>query len=309
MKGMAVARQNPVLELTWNDKEGVGDLKQFRTDGTMLSLCFSRSSDLTGTPRGLFLGGDLPYGDASRDSGQDTSGLSYFDGEEWNHVWCASNEALKFTGSDRNYVPPDWAYLGSKVLKSTKDEVILQSTHRLDAGGHSVLMTRIASLRAEDDYMVLKMKLSNVGPAPVSYGYSWGDEPWVGRFGLSKGDIGWYDGGLVKAETLISPYKHRYAGLWDYGNDMAGEGHDFTGYANFVEWFTPLPSLVFFSNAIDKCCDEAVPLSSETDRVINIVWLNQMLMPQESRTYTLAVGLARPDPQTGMPVKPQTHIE
>jgi hypothetical protein len=309
MKGMAIARQNPVLELTWNEGEGVGEVKQFRTDGSVLSLCFARSSDHTGKPMGLFLGGDLPYGDASRAPTQDTSGFGYFDGQDWHHIWCASNEAFKLSGLRRNFVPSDWKYLGSKVLKDTKDEVILQSNHELDIGEKRIMMQRLISFRAGDDYFVLKIKLTNAGRKAVSYGYSWGDEPWVGHYGASKGDIGWYDGGLVKTEQLISPSRHRYVGFWDYGNDLAGEGRDFSGYANFVEWFSATPSLVFFSNAIDRCCDESLPLSSETDRVVNIVWLNQLLMPSESRTYTLAIGLARPDPENGMPVKPVTIVD
>jgi hypothetical protein len=309
MKGMAIARQSPLLELTWDEEEGIGEIKQFRTDGSMLSVCFSRSTDILGQPKGLFLGGDLPYGDKSRDPDHDTSGFSYFDGEDWHHIWCASNEAFKLVGLERNFTPSDWEFIGSKVLKNTNDEIIVQSSHELDVNGNSILMRRIVSFRAGEDYYVLKIKLTNSGPKPITYGYSWGDEPWLDRYGDSTGDIGWYDGGLIKTEHLISPTKHKYAGFWDYGNELAGEDHNYSGYANFVEWFSTTPSLVFFSNAIDKCCDETAPLSSKTDRVMNIVWLNQILMSKESKTYTLAIGMAKPDPETGMPVKPDTAID
>jgi hypothetical protein len=309
MKGMAVARNKPILELTWDDNLGVGEVKQFRSDGSQLSFPFSRFEAGKERPQGLFLGGDLPYGDISRAENQDTSGMSYFDGNDWHHIWCAIDEGFKILGKEPTSVLPlKWEFLGSNVLKYTQEEIILQSQHELEIEGHYVKMDRFASFRAGDDYFVSKVKLTNRGTNPLSYGYSWGDEPWVGEYGASKGDVGWYQGGIIKYEQFISTSKHKYAGYWDYGNDAAGEGHDFSGHANFVEWFNPAPSLVFLSNAIEECCDERIPLYSYSDRVISLVWLNQLLLPGQSRTYTLAVGMAPLNSRTGMPVKPLTVV-
>jgi hypothetical protein len=63
-----------------------------------------------------------------------------------------------------------------------------------------------------------------------------------------------------------------------------------------------------FSNSLEKCCDEKLPLSSDEVRIVSVMWHDQMLMPGESRTYTLAVGMAALDPDTGMPAKPATSI-
>jgi hypothetical protein len=309
MKGMAIARNKPILELTWDEELGVGDIKQFRSDGSIMSFPFSRFESVDRRPQGLFLGGDLPYGDVSRAENRDTSGLSYYDGEDWHHIWCAIDEGFKALGEKPASVPPlSWDFLDSRVLKYTEDEIILQSDHALDLDGRKVRMERFASFRAGDDYFVLKVKVTNEGAKPVSYGYSWGDEPWVGDYGASRGDVGWYEDGIIKYEQFISPLKHTYAGYWDYGNDAAGEKHEFTGHANFVEWFAPAPSLVFLSNAIEDCCDERLPLYSVSDRVISLVWLNQLLLPGQSRTYTLALGMATVNPATGMPQKPLTVI-
>jgi hypothetical protein len=309
VKGMAVAENRPILELTWDEKVGVGHVKQFRPDGTALSFPFSRFEAGGRRPQGLFLGGDLPYGDSARSNDRDTSGMSYYDGKDWHHVWCAIDEGFKALGEKPSSTYPlAWDFKGSRVLKHTPDEIILESDHALNSDGNRVTMERFASFRAGDDYFVLKVKITNEGSEPVSYGYSWGDEPWVGEYGASRGDVGWYEGGVIKYEQFISPARYRYVGYWDHGNDAAGEGRAFAGHANFVEWFDPAPSLVFLSNSIEDCCDETRPLYSATDRVISLVWLNQLLLPGQSRTYTLALGMATAGPGAQMPVKPVTVV-
>lgn len=139
------------------------------------------------------------------------------------------------------------------------------------------------------------------------YSFAYGDEPWVGHFGGSEGDVGWYGGGLIRYEGFISPTQYRYAGFWDYGNDAAGEKHIYTGYANFIEWLSPTPSYVFLSNTIDNCCNELLPLSSIYRRSINIVYLNQILMPAESRDHVFAIGIAGLNPKD-LPKKPDVNI-
>ena len=49
--------------------------------------------------------------------------------------------------------------------------------------------------------------------------------------------------------------------------------------------------------------DRRIPLKSETNRIINLVWRDQKIRPHETKTYTLAIGLAEQSP-TGFPVKP-----
>jgi hypothetical protein len=309
MKGMAVAKHKPILELTWDEDVGVGHVKQFRSDGTILSFPFSRFKDGERRPQGLFLGGDLPYGDITRSDARNTGGMSYFDGGKWHHIWCSTNEGFGIQGGTlKSVYPMRWDFFGSKVLKNTEDEVILQSEHRLVHNNHVIDMKRLASFQAGDDYFTLKVMFTNSGLRPVIHGYSWGDEPWVGDFGTSEGDVGWYESGLIQKERLISPNRYRYVGFWDYGNEAAGEGHEFSGRANFVEWAAPVPSFVFLSNSIDECCDESAPLSSKKDRTVSIVWHDQLLMPGERRTYTLAIGMASMNPKTGMPLKPVTQL-
>ncbi|MDP2167486.1 MAG: hypothetical protein Q8J64_04045, partial [Thermodesulfovibrionales bacterium] len=140
-------------------------------------------------------------------------------------------------------------------------------------------------------------------------GYAYGDEPWVGDFGASEGDVGWYKEGLVKYEQFISPVKHRYAGYWDHGNEAAGEQHHYTEYADFIEWVTPTPSYVYFSNSFDACCSATSALQTVYNRVINIAWLNQILLPGDSKDHILFIGMATVDPLIAFPKKPETVLE
>jgi hypothetical protein len=308
MRGLAMARGKPVMELTWDRARGVGDVKQFRPDGTILSLTFSRYLEDAGRPQGLFIGGDLPYGDIARDEDSDTSGFGYYDGQGWKHIWCALNEGFHVKGTGQTLVPPFWKYTGSRVLKNSMQEVMLESTHEALVEGQKIIMRRYVLFRAGQDYFVLRVKFTNASPKPLVYGYAIGDEPWVGSFGASRGDVGYYEAGLVQYEKFISPRRHSWAGFWDIGNPALGEQGPFTGYANFVQWFQPAPTYVFFSNSLDDCCSELTPLQSPVDRVINIVWLEQLLMPGQSREHVLAFGMARYDGRSPLPVKPRVSL-
>jgi hypothetical protein len=309
MRGLAVAKDGAVLELTWDADVGVGGVKQYRADGSILSMSFSRFWGRDGQPHGVFLGGDLPFEDRTRSRNQDSSGLAYFDGAHWNHMWCTTNEHFNLLGERMLSAPPvRWDYLGSRVLKESGREVVLESDHALRKAGADLRMKRIAQIRAGEDYFILRLKFTNEGDRPVTYSYSWGDEPWVGSYGSSEGDVGWHAGGPVWAERLLSPASTSYAGYWDRGNQVAGERDVYTGQANFVRWFPPQPSAVYFANSFGDCCDASLPLASPDERVVNLLWMNQLLLPGESRTYTLAVGMPATEPGSVLPRAPEVSL-
>lgn len=307
----AYASHSPVLELSWDEDAGIGNVKEFRPDGTALSIAFSRFVEDGGRkPHGLFVGGDLPFGDAFRSGRMNTNGYGYYDGKDWYHIWCTANEGFSISGiGERTLNPGQWVYLGSKVIKNSDKEIIIESYHKAEIEGNHVMMQRRAIMRAGTGYFILKVSFTNAGDKPLMYGYYYGDEPWVGRFGASRGDVGWYEGGLITKETAMSPQRFGYAGYWDRGNMLAGEKPDFTGYANFIEWDNPVPSLVTFANSFDSCCDQSRPLADEDNRVILLSWLSQTLAPSETRTYTMAIGMAGVGERQGLPVKPEGIFE
>ncbi len=308
MRALTVVLNRPMLELTWDDDEGVGGIKQYRPTGTMISLAFSRFREDGAQAKGLFLGGNLPPGDASVSHDWNTSGFGYYTGEKWVHIWCALNEGFKVYGTERTLIPTHWTYGGSRVLRRTRNEVVIESVHHSDEGGGRITMIRRIVFRAGDDYFLLRARIVNEGPVPVIYGYSVGDEPWVGSFGTSGGDVGWYEGGLVDTERFLPAGPRGFAGFWDIGNRAAGEEPVYSGFADFVEWISPQPSLVFFSNALDRCCENNAPLASRDSRVLNILWLEQMLRPQEARDHILAFGMAHFDHAARSLRKPEVAV-
>lgn len=311
MRARAVVSNRPVLELTWDEDKGTGDIKQYRPDGTMFSLTLARFVEEGLKAKGVFVGGDLAYGDVSRSPERSTSGFGYYDGRRWNHIWCALNEGFQVYGTERTIMPVMWKYEGSRVRQNTRDKVVVESVHEIDEGGGvRIRMLRRLVFRAQDDYFVLLVRFINISPFLLIYGYTIGDEPWVGDYyGMSLGDVGWTQGGIIGTEQFISPTENRYAGYWDIGNKAAGEEQVYTGYANFVEWIAPLPNRVYFSNALERCCSEQTPLSSMDNRVINIMWLEEALSPGQSRDHVLAFGKATFDHASQSLRKPEVVLD
>lgn len=297
-KAASAAVQSPVLELTWNAGDGKGVVKDVRPDGKEFIVLLSRYRE-SGVPHGVFIGGDLPYGDIDRlrEDDRNNSGISFYDGKKWYHIWCNLNEAISIEGLDEQIRPWDWEYLGSGVLKLSFSEVIIQSTHTLsrqrnDSAPVSMLMTRTLHKRAGEDSVILKVEYRNTGNVPVIYAFALGDEPWIGNFeDYSSGDVGWAHGRIIDRQGYVLPSKDFIAGFVDIGNRIAGEGHHYTGYANFIEWSPNPPNIVYFSNNFGKI-DEGKPLDSSTNRVINLLWLNQKLEPGKERAYTVTLGMA-----------------
>jgi hypothetical protein len=181
-------------------------------------------------------------------------------------------------------------------------------TDRDDGGKIRVLMNRTLYKRAGDDFLVLKVEFANIGETTFNYNYIYGDEPWVGEFGSSSGDIGWANRRTFKRESYLLPVVDNYAGFWDIGNDLAGEAKAYSGYANFVEWLANPPSIVYFSNSLRlNEFIEGAPLGSRDNRVINLLWLSEILRPRHSKGYVMALGMAKSPSRTELP-KPDINF-
>jgi hypothetical protein len=109
---------------------------------------------------------------------------------------------------------------------------------------------------------------------------------------------------------MVDSGKYSYAGIYDYGNSAIDEGHDFTGTANFIEWFGNEKPTVYFANASGRMTGMAgqkTPLASNA-RFIGLEWNSRSLPPGQSTTYTLAIGMAEHDPERTIPIKPEIRI-
>ena len=302
------------IDAEWFRFDGSGFIRSKFPDGTIFLTCLSRFLDSGGKEsKGIFVGGGLPF-DLKSD-GRETmneTGMAFYDGSKWLHVWCNVNESISPWQNPGNIIPPSaWKFLGSSVKKNTPEELVITSDHLVDLDGVPFKVERVALFRAGDRYMTLAIRITNAGRFPSGYYYVYGDEPWVGDYGTSVGNVGWVRDRIIKHEGTINPQQYGWGGYFDYGNDAIGEPHEFAGIANFIEWQAGTrPDLVYFSNRIGYYADEKdqVPLSSANNRVMFLQWGPRLLNPGQSDTIILSVGMADTNPQTGFPVKPDTSV-
>ena len=303
------------LVVRWDDKQGRGYIKNSFADGRKLLINLSRFKNEEGIlTSGVFVGGGLPTSDPDfRAKDKDETGMSYFDGNRWYHIWCSVNEAvLPASGSNNPIYPQQWSFLGSRVLENSPNNISIVSHHWFAIDGVPLFVEKYLFYEAGNSYFTLITRVKNVGVKPVAFYYLYGDEPWLGHFGSAKGNVGWLKDGLVKTETEIDTRTNSYAGLVDYGNDLAGESRRFTGKANFIEWDnSSRPDMAYFSNVagrFDQSKGGKSPLNNDTCRFLGLEWGPRPLMPAQSFSFTLAIGMANNDMATGFPVKPVTPL-
>jgi hypothetical protein len=303
------------LKYKWHQGKGHGYIQSFLSGGRKLILCFGRFLDSENkAPNGLFVGGGLPYS-KYEDSmvKMNETGMAYYDGRNWQHIWCNANEAIVSASSPTTMIyPSSWQFLGSKVLLASNSEIIIKSSHQTSIDGVPVRIDRFALMRAGDTYFLLIIKLTNIGDKPTGYYYVYGDEPWVGDYGSSAGNVGWTAERLYNYEATVDPLRNSFAGMYDLGNKVVpGERGKFSKTANFIEWIGMVrPALVYFSNKEGKISDESmkVPLYSRDNRVLFLQWGPRPLLPNQPETIIMAIGMAAHDQRTDFPRKPEVKI-
>jgi hypothetical protein len=304
----------PCLDFKWSKKRGRGFIKNTWPDGRKLVINLGRFKDSESRyPAGIFIGGGLPPSDPDyKFMNNEATGMTYFDGQRWYHIWCNSNEGF-ISPAQPNIpsYPSDWAFKGSWVRENDGRNLAIESRHRVILTGVPLDATRFLFYTAGNSFVILTTEFTNRGTVPLPFQYFYGDEPWIGFFGSSTGDVGWMEKELILTEREIDTQQHSYFGMFDYGNELAGEDHSFTGFANFIEWDKQSrPYKAYISNfsggIINR--DKVVPLVSRTNRFIGLQYGPYMLQPGDSFNFTIAVGMAENDPKTGFPVKPKTGL-
>ncbi len=290
------------LELHWNAAAGRGVIHNRLADGTVLVTNFSRYVDSEGEQtHGLFIGGAEPA--RLHPKNLDGSGMSWFDGKQWNHIWCNTNEGIGSTVSTHRYAPSHWKYLGSTVDVENDERIVLNSRHEVVVDGAPLQIKRTVEVLAGQPELKLTMQIVNGGGRAGHYFYYYGDEPWVGEFGSSAGDVGWMGGRLVKFETVIDPKTVTTIGMIDFGNDVLGERHHFRNVANFIRWSPATrPDIAFFANQYDGFAhrpEVQVPLQGDA-RSLGMYWGPKTLPPGATETIELTLGMAGPAELKGL---------
>jgi len=287
---IASATNRAYLDVEFDEENGKGVLKEFRPDGSVLEVALSRFDGEGISPSGLIIGGDFPPGDSEMH--REGGGMALYDGSRWIHLWCTANEGIAASGGGTVYETWKWKYLSGRIVKETFDEILLESKHAVFINGVPVKITRWLGMKAGEDHLTLRIQVMNTGSSALLFDYAYGDEPWVGLFGSSEGEIGWHEGGWITRESYIDPLKYPVVGFSDIGNSEAGEESTYTGYSNFIQWMGPVPSQVYFSNDFYRVTNRV--LDSPDNRVLNIVWKNQFLAPGQEWNFGLRIGFIPP---------------
>ena len=302
----------PYLAYEWTARDGVGYVRNFLPGGRQMVTNFSRVTDEGGREcQGLFVGGGLPANVMDGDLVKmNQTGMAFCDGNRWYHIWCNVNEAMFSPRTMTPVFPSQWKFVESKVLDASEKELTLFSRHIIKIDDATLRMDRVAHFTAGEPYFVLSLKITNIGKVFAHYIYTYGDEPWLGNYGTSGGNVGWVKDRLIQYVGPVDSEKYSYAGLFDYGNDTLGEGHNFTRMANFLQWKSDQKPMVYFTNSPFQKYDPAnhEPLSGNA-RFIGVQFSMTNMVPGESVQYDLAIGLAGLDPKTGFPVKPATPLD
>lgn len=298
------------LEYEWFRWDGSGFVRNIFPDGRKLRVCFSRFvTDNGGEVKGLILGGGLPFAEGKKHGNNyDDTGMAYYDGATWHHIWCNANEAF-ILGPQQDYKvePHDWEFRGSRVLEEDGQHLLLNSSHRIRHETTLLDVDRFALFQAGKPYFLLAQRVRNNGRLPVRYSWVYADEPWVGSYGSSRGNVGWSSGRFHYYEGKLDPGSSSFAGIADMGNPAAGEiSGSYSGMANFIEWFgSRPPTFVYFANQIGRFAEEGqkVPFASLMNRCIGLEWWPEPLAPGDEHIYLLAIGMAEKGVD-GNPVKP-----
>lgn len=302
------------IDFTWDKKNGRGFIRNTWPDGSKLVINLGRFKDSNGKyPAGIFIGGGLPTSDPDyRFMNNDATGMTYFDGRRWNHVWCNANEGLIFpTAPFFVSYPSDWNFKGSWVRENDGTNLTIESRHRLLFSGIPIDVKRLLFYTAGNSYVILATEFTNLSTIPFPFQYMYGDEPWIGDFGSSAGDVGWMERELILTEREVDTKQNSYFGMFDYGNELVGEEHHYTGIANFIEWEKrSRPEKAYISNDSGgvRSLDKAIPLVSPSNRFIGLQYGPKTLKPGESFAFSIAVGMAARDTKTGLPLKPKTEL-
>ena len=296
------------LHVVWNSWDGSGYVSNYFSDGTGLVTYLGRYLDDDKEVHGLFVGGGLPeIVENSFNYNMNNSGMTYYVNKKWYHIWCSVNEGIGSPKSEKSLTPSKWEFIGSGIESSSSDNVVLSSSHKAVIDDIPVRIDRRMHFTAGEPYFTLEIKITNIGERNLLYDYLYGDEPWVGYYGTSLGDVGWVKDRIVNYEEMIDVSRYSFIGMADIGNRVIGEKTVYTNLANFLEWFGPeKPKDAYFTNNLDHlpAAGTKVPLDSN-ERFVGLHW-ERLLAPKESATIMLAIGMAKCNQKSGLPEKPET---
>lgn len=292
----------PRLVLKWDPLTGKGDVRHHLASGDLLRTCFH--CGYAGYTGGLVIGA------------HNGSGLGFYPrrpihGFRQINVFCAQDESIWDRSEKREYTY-GWSenfgkgddgvrlrYVRGRIIERSPARLVLQSEN---AGG-CYRVTKLAYTRATARWWIIATRITNRCNRPVRFDFFSGDDPWLGLYRSSDGDVGWTPSGLIRNERALPVGAFTSGGIYDLGNRTLGQREgSFSNQANFfgLDPALPLPDLALFANRFAHAASEVDPrrpLNNKTLTALNLGWVDRTLQPGQGLTTAFALGLA----ETGTP--------
>ncbi len=237
------------------------------------------------------------------------------------NIFCAQDESIWDTDERREYsygwsenfgTGPDGVrleYVRGRVLEASRDRVALLSENR----GGCYEVRKIATTWATARFWIIATRITNRCERDVHFDFYSGDDPWLGTYKSSDGDVGWTPLGAVRHEARFEAGDFTAGGLVDLGNLTLGQREgSFSNEASFfaLDPSLPLPGETLFANRFahgPSEIDPERPLDNRTMTALNLGWVGRTLRPRESMDVALALGHAVAGDAVGTPRLP--HID
>jgi hypothetical protein len=239
------------------------------------------------------------------------------------NVFCAQDESIWDRDERREYgygwsenfgTGPDGErleYVFGRVVEATRDSIVLESEN---AGG-CYRVRKIACTWATTRFWIIATCITNRCDHALHFDFFSGDDPWIGLYKSSDGDVGWTASGSVPREQRFEVGDFTAGGLWDLGNAALGQTEgSFSNAANFfaLDPALALPDEANFANRFAHGKSEVDPhkaLDNHSMTALNLGWTNQTLAPEASRDFAFAVGLGVTDDAATVPQLPELRDE
>jgi hypothetical protein len=280
----------------WSPVTGKGDVVETLASGDRVRTCFHCT--FPGYTGGLVIGN------------MNGSGMGYYPAKPLRgfraiNVFCAQDESIwdldekaeySYGWSENIGTGPDGKrleYVGGRILEHADDHVVLASEN---AGG-CYRVFKVAYAKAEARTWIIATRIQNRCDKPVHFDLWTGDDPWVGLYASSEGDVGWTPKGLVRNETAFGIGQFTAGGLYDLGT-VGEKAGSFSNQANVfaLDPALPLPDFAAFANRFAHGKDDVAPrrpLDNKTMTALNLGWRARTLAPGQSMDMALALGMAQ----------------
>jgi hypothetical protein len=304
----------PWLENAWDPKVGRGEVIHHHPGVGTLRTSFHVG--FPGYTGGLVIGG------------YSSSGMAWIPerprpGFPSINVFCAQDESIWDQDEHREYTygwsenfgtGPDGErleYVAGRIVEATRERLVLESEN----SGGCYRVRKVASTWADAPFWVIATRITNRCHHPIHFDFFSGDDPWLGLYKSSDGDVGWTPSGRVRSEQHFELGDFTVGGLWDLGNIALGQTEGtFSNQANFfaLDPSLPLPDEVNFANGFAHRKSEVEPtkpLDNHTMTALNLGWTRQVLEPTAYKDFVVAFGLAKTDDEAKLPQLPELRDE